>query len=138
LQREPLLAIAAGLHPVRANELGGVHFCDEAAPLARAAAAQDHAGALGALHDADDATGGIHGDQCCPAAHGGHVLQSLMSQEPHALAVGPFTRPRPSRGSRASASASPNGSNDPSGPPPEGGPQHISPLSFLRFAEVPA
>ena len=65
-----------------------VHFCDEAAPLARAAAAQDHAGALGALHDADDATGGIHGDQCCSAAHGGHVLQSLMSQEPHALAVG--------------------------------------------------
>ena len=65
-----------------------VHFCDESAALAHAAQAQDEAAAAATQDDAAPEAGALHDDQCCAAAHGGHVLQSLMTQEPHAIALG--------------------------------------------------
>jgi hypothetical protein len=65
-----------------------VHFCDESAALAHAAQAQDDVAAAAAQDDAAPDAGALHDDHCCAAAHGAHVLQSLMSQEPHAIALG--------------------------------------------------
>ena len=82
-----------------------VHFCDESAALAHVAGTADASDALG---DAAEAGAALHDDQCCSAAHGGHVLQSLISQEPPALAVGPARhgpaeKPRPQQPRRALA-----------------------------------